>query len=195
MIWLALVIGFLGGWCVPTQFKTWVLGAGRAARDRVLRSPAPDAPPVTVAQASKNVITGLARICAFCWRYKLALLALAIFIMGASVLRGCSIPFADIGKSRGQIALEREIAEGEVETQKTINKRDGALDDLADELEAIRREIRYTAEQGRNEIEAARPTDEAPIDPGVVAAWRSSLDRLCVPRADGSRADSCGPSA
>lgn len=188
----ALILGILLGAMIPAPFKAQASRFVGAARDAVVgHAPAPVNPVKTVA----NIGLGLARICAFCWRYKLLLLGIAIFIMGASVLRGCSIPFADIGKSRGQIALEREIAEGEVETQKTINKRDGALDDLADELEAIRREIRYTAEQGRNEIEAARPTDEAPIDPGVVAAWRSSLDRLCVPRADGSRADSCGPSA
>lgn len=48
-------------------------------------------------------------IVAFLWRWKgpLAVLVLLMFVMGA--MRAC-VPFGDLGKSRGEIRLERDIA-------------------------------------------------------------------------------------
>ena len=143
---------------------------------------------------NKNIEIGraLANLASFLWRWKWAILVVCFFSLAVGLMRGCAGPL-DFGKSRGQIALERELAEGEVEVREKIIDRDAAISEIRAELAAVRATLQANHQRGRDAIEAARPANEQPLDPSVVAAWRQSLDGLCVERADGSRADSCGP--
>ena len=123
------------------------------------------------------------------WKYKAALLIVAAFLFVFGLLRGCDLnPF---GSSPDRLRLERDMAEAEVETQETINDRDQDIAAIDRDLALMRQQLQNLAQRGRDEIAAAAPDDEAPIDPELVAAFRNSLDRMCVPRADGTRADSC----
>ncbi len=96
-------------------------------------------------------------------------------------------------KHQGRLEERLEQAEVETETQVVVNGRDTDIAAIAQDVALMRQQLRQLAQRGRDEIAAAAPANEPPLDPGVVAAWRASLDRLCVARADGARADPCGP--
>lgn len=117
---------------------------------------------------------------------------LALFVLGVAAMRGCA---PVLGKSRDALRAERDAARSEAEAQKTVNERDLEIHAIARDIAVIRAQLRDQAERGRHAIAAAAPRDEAPLDPLLVAAWRAALDELCVPRADGARADPCGPGA
>lgn len=206
MIWLALIAGIIVGQFFPNQFREWVRGVAGKARGLVLgAAPAskvsmgisaeiPAGNEVRPTPPNKNIEIGraLANLASFLWRWKWAILVVCFFSLAVGLMRGCAGPL-DFGKSRGQIALERELAEGEVEVREKIIDRDAAISEIRAELAAVRATLQANHQRGRDAIEAARPANEQPLDPSVVAAWRQSLDGLCVERADGSRADSCGP--
>lgn len=132
-------------------------------------------------------------VLAFLWKWRAPFLFLAGFVIVVSLMRGCSFP--NFGKSAGHIALERDLAEAEVKIQGAINARDAEIADVARDVALMRQQLQSLSQRGRDEIAAAAPDDEAPIDPELVAAWRRALDGLCVVRADGSFASTCGSSA
>lgn len=128
----------------------------------------------------------------FLWKAKWAILIVLGFAFAVGALRGCTPIW---GPSRDTLRAELEASRAETQTQETINDRDRELSAIANDVAALRTEIRSQAQRGRDAIAAAAPSNEAPLDPGLVAAWRDGLDRLCVARADGARADTCGSGA
>lgn len=139
-----------------------------------------------------KIAAKLGSFLSFLWRWKLPLLVVVFFIVGMSTLRGCT---PEIGKSADTLRFERELAEAEAETQAAINARDAVIAQAAQDAALSRERIQQASQRGRDAIEAATPENEAPLDPELVRAFRLALDELCIVRADGSRADTCGPSA
>ena len=130
---------------------------------------------------------------AFIWKAKWLILIVLLFAFVIAGAQGC-VPFGDWGKSRDTIRAERDLAESEADTQETINERDVDLAAIRQDVALLRRDLRYERERGRNDLAAATPEHEEPLDPGLVAVWRANLDRLCVPRhPDEPSADSCRP--
>lgn len=212
MIWLALIAGIIAGQFFPDQFREWVRALAGKARGLVLgaapasvseiRASAHNADlsqsdhsaEVRPSPPNKPIVFGraLSNLAGFLWRWKWAILVLCFFILAVGLMRGCAGPL-DFGKSRGQIALERELAEQEVRTQEQLRKRDAAIAEIRSQTAVQLAQIRLESQRGRDAIAAATPEHEDPIDPNLVAAWRDALDRLCVARANGDRANSCGP--
>jgi hypothetical protein len=135
-------------------------------------------------------LPSIGSVLAWCWKWKAPLLVLAGFVIVVSLMRGCSIP--GIGKSRDTLRAELENAEAEIETQENINARDAEIAEVARDVALMRQQLQNLSQRGRDEIAAATPSNEAPLDAELVGAWRRALDGLCVVRVDGTRADSCG---
>ena len=147
-----------------------------------------------VAPASKprkllQIARGIANIIGFVLRHPVPIVILSLFLLGFGLLRGCALPH--IGESREHAQMRAELAQAEAETQAALRARDLAVAQVAQQAAVYRQRITMLAAQGRSEIEAARPTDEIPIDPGVERAWRAAIERL---RADaGPDPDSPSP--
>lgn len=182
----------------------WVRGAAGKARDAVLGlrpvasvgdnlsrtevSPPPANKPISAGKAIANVLGFFGGLLA--WMAKNPVLAIGLVVLAAFLLFGapsCS-PF---GKSKGELRLEREIADAELRTQETLRERDEAIAAIRLDTARTLQQIRLESQRGHDEIAAATPDHEEPLDPELVAAWRDALDRLCVPRADGNRGDTC----
>jgi hypothetical protein len=184
----------------------WVRGAAGKARGVVLGSrPAPRAPttansaavevsptppknPIRAGQALKNILGFFVGLIGWAAKNPVAVLALAVLALWLTVGASCSGPF---GKSRDALRLEREIAEREAQFQETLRERDEAITAIRTETARTLQQIRLESQRGHDAIAAATPEHEEPIDPALVAAFRDALDGLCVPRADGTRADTC----
>lgn len=184
----------------------WVRGAAGKARGVVLGSrPAPRAPttansaavevsptppknPIRAGQALKNIFAFFVGLIGWAAKNPVAVLALAVLALWLTVGASCSGPF---GKSRDALRLEREIAEREAQFQETLRERDEAITAIRTETARTLQQIRLESQRGHDAIAAATPEHEEPIDPALVAAFRDALDGLCVPRADGTRADTC----
>ena len=184
----------------------WVRGAAGKARGVVLGSrPAPRAPttansaavevsptppknPIRAGQALKNILGFFVGLIGWAAKNPVAVLALAVLALWLVVGASCAGPF---GKSRGELRLEREIAEREAQFQETLRERDEAITAIRTETARTLQQIRLESQRGHDAIAAATPEHEEPIDPALVAAFRDALDGLCVPRADGTRADTC----
>jgi len=184
----------------------WVRGAAGKARGVVLGSrPAPRAPttansaavevsptppknPIRAGQALKNILGFFVGLIGWAAKNPVAVLALAVLALWLVVGASCSGPF---GKSRDALRLEREIAEREAQFQETLRERDEAITAIRTETARTLQQIRLESQRGHDAIAAATPEHEEPIDPALVAAFRDALDGLCVPRADGTRADTC----
>mgnify|MGYP000508836781 CR=1 FL=1 len=121
---------------------------------------------------------------AFLWKAKWAILIFVLFVVGVTYMRDWT---------GGRARLERDIARGETETQVTVNERDQEIAAIGQDVALMRQQLTYLSQRGRNELAAATPDHEEPIDAGLVAVWRNTLDELCVERADGSSADTCRP--
>lgn len=130
------------------------------------------------AMGSRKLGRAVANIARFLWRWKWALLVVAFFFFGVGLLRGCVPSIGDLGKSRGEIALERELAQAETELQEAVNARDAIIAQAAQEAAIHRAQISVLLDQGRQDIEAATPDDETQIDPSLELAWRGALGRL-----------------
>ena len=151
-------------------------------------SPTPPKNPIRAGQAVKNIVGFLAGLIA--WIARNPVLAVGLIVLALFLLLGppsCS-PF---GKSRGELRLEREIAQREAQFQETLRERDEAITEIRTETARTLQQIRLESQRGHDAIAAATPEHEEPIDPNLVAAFRDALDGLCVPRADGTRADTC----
>lgn len=184
----------------------WVRGAAGKARGVVLGSrPAPRAPttansaavevsptppknPIRAGQALKNILGFFVGLIGWAAKNPVAVLALAVLALWLTVGASCSGPF---GKSRDALRLERELAEREAQFQETLRERDEAITAIRTETARTLQQIRLESQRGHDAIAAATPEHEEPIDPALVAAFRDALDGLCVPRADGTRADTC----
>ena len=184
----------------------WVRGAAGKARGVVLGSrPAPRAPttansaavevsptppknPIRAGQALKNILGFFVGLIGWAAKNPVAVLALAVLALWLVVGASCSGPF---GKSRDALRLEREIAEREAQFQETLRERDEAITAIRTETARTLQQIRLESQRGHDAIAAATPEHEEEIDPALVAAFRDALDGLCVPRADGTRADTC----
>lgn len=103
--------------------------------------------------------------------------------------------FGQSQRALGASEVRADYAEAEAHAQEIINERDLEIGALAQSVAVMRADLRAISQRGHDAIAAATPSNEAPLDPGLVAAWRSALDELCVARADGSFVHSCGPSA
>lgn len=212
ILWaIFFALGFGAGVLCPDGFRDWVRGAVGWAREKVLgAAPAPavmvaaapsSEPPAEVRPARPNkpikTTTAIKNIFAFfgglvAWVAKRPVLAIGLVLLAAFLLLGppsCS-PF---GRSADALRLERELAEQEARTQEQLRERDKAIAAIRSQTARQLTQIRLESQRGHDAIADATPEHEEPIDPGLVAAWRDSLDRLCVARADGDRLDSCGP--
>lgn len=184
----------------------WVRGAAGKARGVVLGSrPAPRAPttansaavevsptppknPIRAGQSLKNILGFFVGLIGWAAKNPVAVLALAVLALWLVVGASCSGPF---GKSRDALRLEREIAEREAQFQETLRERDEAITAIRTETARTLQQIRLESQRGHDAIAAATPEHEEEIDPALVAAFRDALDGLCVPRADGTRSDTC----
>lgn len=188
----------------------WVRGAAGKARDAVFGSrpahevtevtevtnvtaaaevsPTPPKNPIRAGQALKNILAFFGGLLA--WMAKNPMLAIGLVVLAAVLVFG--LPFG-FGKSKGELRLEREIAQREAQFQQTLRERDEAITAIRTETARTLQQIRLESQRGHDAIAAATPEHEDPIDPNLVAAWRDALDGLCVPRADGNRSDTCRP--
>jgi len=153
--------------------------------DRYLRSGSVEYTRADISPPPPNKPIEWSAALAFLWKAKWAILFVVLFFVVAGAMRDWT---------GGRARLERDLARGEAQTQTTINERDTDISALQQEVALLRQDLRNNAQRGRNEIVAATPANEQPIDAGLVAAWRGSLDRLCVPRSsDNTGADTCSP--
>ena len=145
------------------------------------------------------IMTAGANLARAGWRVLVFILKNPVFALGLALvafwlLSGAKLPFA--GKSKGELRLEAELARSEARVMEVINARDVEIAEAAARAAVRRAQIVLLSEQGRTEIEAARPADETPLDPGVERAWRDALERLRIyPSHDADRADSSEPGA
>lgn len=151
-------------------------------------SPTPPKNPIRAGQALKNILGFFVGLIGWAAKNPVAVLALAVLALWLTVGASCSGPF---GKSRDALRLEREIAEREAQFQETLRERDEAITAIRTETARTLQQIRLESQRGHDAIAAATPEHEEEIDPALVAAFRDALDGLCVPRADGTRADTC----
>ena len=187
---LTFIAGMVACCFVPDRFQARVRGVAGLVWGRVSkRAPVPSSATVeTLAATSaatrpapqltlEGVATGAGNLLGFFWRWKWVLLVLAAYLL-ASNLTGCS-PFG-LGKSRGELRLERELAEAEAETQAAVNARDAVIAQAARDAAIRRAQIRLESQRGQDEIAAATPENETPISPELSAAWRGAIERLRI---------------
>lgn len=145
--------------------------------------------PLRFGEAVKNIFAFFVGLIG--WAAKNPVAVVAIIVLALWLIYGAACSPFGLGKSRGELRLERDLAEGETQTQETINERDTDIAAIGQDIALLRQQIENLSQRGRDDLRAAAPANEAPIDPNLVSAWRANLDRMCVARADGSRADSC----
>lgn len=187
-----IAIGILAGQFFPTSFREWVRGVAGKARGLVLgAAPAPvseirasahnvdlsqsdHSPEVRPTPPNKNIQIGraLANVAGFLWRWKWAIIAALIFTLLVGLMRGCAGPL-DFGKSRGQIALERELAEANAEVRK--HERD--LSDFATGLaeRTYRDRDRAAAAVENAEQELSNAVEQDDFD-AMYRAYRAGYD-------------------
>jgi hypothetical protein len=151
-------------------------------------SPTPPKNPIRAWKAIGNILAFFGGLLAWAAKNPVAVIALIVLALWLTVGASCAGPF---GKSRDALRLEREIAEREAQFQETLRERDEAITAIRTETARTLQQIRLESQRGHDAIAAATPEHEEPIDPALVAAFRDALDGLCVPRADGTRADTC----
>lgn len=136
----------------------------------------------------------LSNLAGFFWRHKRLILICALFLLGSFALKGCgTLPWS---KSRDALALEARLAQAEARLQQQLNARDAEIARISQEAALNRQRLAYLASQGHSEIEAARPANEAPLDPQLSRAWRAGIERLRNDAgADADRADPAGSGA
>lgn len=99
------------------------------------------------------------------------------------------------GVSAERVRWQAAMHQAEAHARSLEQQRDAALAHIAQMTAQRRTQITVQSERGHDEIEAARPTSEAPVDPALAVAWRGAIDRLCIfPTAEsGALPDSCRP--
>lgn len=141
-----------------------------------------------------TVLSNLGQFFGWCLRHwkLIGIVLFAVFVL--FTMRSCGDYFG-LGKSKGELRLERELAEANARVLEIENERDAEIAQVARDVAVIRAQIRIASQRGQDEIAAAAPANEAPIDDGLAAAFHDALDGLCIQRADGSLANSCGSGA
>ena len=114
------------------------------------------------------------------WAWKWALLIVLVFFFGAGLARD----FHLFGKSRAQLAVEARLAQAETAALALQVQLNAQAAQISQETALRRAQIRSLSEAGHDDIAAATPEDEVPLDPKLVAAWRRSLERLSIAAAD-----------
>lgn len=157
---------------VSEKISRWVRGTwGRVSGAVFGRPPAravavtkisPEAPAVTetarpridFGRAVANVtgfVTGLVGFLVRYWK-PIALVLLALFILG--LMRGCSLPF-DWGKSKGELRLERELAEANTRLAQHETRLSELSRDLAVNSERDRSRVSTIISQANEDIDNA----------------------------------------
>jgi len=172
----------------PTPTPNEAMGdlMGDPAEKPIEVSPTPPKNPIRAGQALKNILAFIGGLLA--WMAKNPMLAAGLVVLACLLVFG--LPFG-LGKSKGELRLEREIAQREAQFQETLRERDEAITAIRTETARTLQQIRLESQRGHDAIAAATPEHEEEIDPALVAAFRDALDGLCVPRADGTRSDTC----
>lgn len=148
-----------------------------------------------MAQSWAAAFAGLARgiASAAMFLMKRPVLCLGLALVAFWLLAGPRLPF---GKSRAELAVERDLARAEAEAQSALNARDAIIAQAAQQAAVHRAQIALWSQQDRTAIERARPADETPLDPELERAWRVGIERVRLyPNTDGDCAPACGPSA
>lgn len=183
LLWLAL--GLVLGVFLPDRIhlavKAWVRGAWGWAWGRVgTRAPAPamavaSAPTVSVAKAAFNLAGAFGAAVGFVMRRPLLCLGLALLLFWLLAGRSCS-PFGlEFGKSRGELRLEREIAE----TNARVAEHEARLAEVSRDLA-----VNTERDRGRRAVviaEAEQELDDAAaqLDPQTLHSVYSTR-YLCV---------------
>lgn len=187
---LALGFGFVAGMLFE-QHKAKLGAASGAVVDAVLGArPRPASNALTMGQAAKNILAFFGGLLAWTARNPVMAIGLVLLIAFLLMGRGCS-PF-EFGKSRGELRLEGQLARAELRVQELERERDAEIADISRDVAVIRTQIRAVSQRGHDEIAAATPAFEAPIDASLSGAWRNSIERLRNACADQASADSCG---
>lgn len=100
------------------------------------------------------------------------------------VLFGAAFFFEHDGYKRG-VSSERhkwetQLAASERRVQRAESARNAVIAQAAQDRAVRQAQITVLSQRGHDEIAAATPAQETAIDPALVSAWRSSLDRLCI---------------
>lgn len=155
---LGLAAGFVAGWLVPASFKTWVLGAGRAARVGV-RSPAPTAP-VSIQRRS---IAGMFAPFGLPWKL-IACVAVVVVVLGAIHF------FGKAQYARGVSDERARVAEATLEVQQESNQASH------EEGERFRNDVRDIADELERGNAALENVPYETSDADFLRTWRD-LDR------------------
>ena len=126
-----------------------------------------------VGSLALGLLTAAGNIAGFVARYwkPIALVALALLIMG--VLRGCHFPFVgDIGKSRGEIILERDLA---IRGAEIASKFGDARVEITRSFDNTASSIARDLAAGTDELENLRDAETLLF----LTGWASADRRLC----------------
>lgn len=125
-----------------------------------------------------------------------------VIMYGAAALVVAGILFFGHYEYRKGVSAERgrwtaAMHQAEIHARALEQQRDAALAQIALMTAQRRTQITIQSERGHDEIEAARPAAETPIDGALATAWRGAIDRLCVfPTSEsGALPDSCRSTA
>lgn len=158
---------------------------GHVAAAPVVENPNQRTP--TIGTALKNL--GGFFVGAFTWCLKHPMLAISLVVLALWLVLGSPFEF---GKSKEQLRLENELAQSELRVRELETERDAEIADISRDVAVIRNQIRAESQRGHDEISAATPLDEAPIDLQLSTAWRNSLERMRNACANAASAYPCG---
>lgn len=147
------------------------------------------------AKALADVFKGIGG--AFAFLAKNPILCIGILFVAAWLIWGTGCVRLPFTESREHAIARANQAQTEAKVKDLELDRNAEIGRIARDVAVLRSQLSSLSEQGHDEIAAATPTDEAPIDPGLVAAWRNSVERLCLypTDANGHLPDSCGRDA
>lgn len=147
----------------------------------------------SVGGALSNIGAFLGGCLKFAARHPRLVICLIVAVLWIPFWSGLRLPF---GESREHAIARANQAESEVHTKTVEIQRNERIGEAARDVAVARVRIQVNSQRGHDEIAAHTPEIETPLDPALVSAWRSAIDRLCVnARPDGSFPDSCGSSA
>lgn len=197
LVLLAFCFGCVAG-SLTTQHWAKIRRAGGAALAVVAGTP-----PAPAAQNLKQaaptigtVLKNFGQFFGWCFRNWIPIVGVCALLFLIAMAKGCSVPGPFHVKSKEELRLEAEIAVANAATTELRRQRDLAIADAEREAALRQAQIAVISAQGRNEIAEATPEHEEPIDPGLSAAWRHSLERLCIyPGAQCDSAAAVGSSA
>jgi hypothetical protein len=137
----------------------------RASDHNVDLSPSDHSSEVRPVRPNKPIQIGraLANLASFLWRWKWAILVVCFFSLAVGLMRGCAGPL-DFGKSRGQIALERELAEANA----AVKEHEARLAELSRDLAVNTERDRARRAAAIAEAEQDISNAESQVDPDAL---------------------------